>query len=33
MQAFTAKTGERERILPGTMYASLARMVKDEAVG
>ena len=32
MQAFAAKTGGRERILPGTLYASLARMVKDELV-
>ena len=32
MQAFAAKTGGRERILPGTLYASLARMAKDELV-
>lgn len=32
MQAFEEKTGGRERILPGTLYASLARMVKDGLV-
>lgn len=29
MQALTDKTGGRERILPGTLYAALARMVED----
>jgi len=32
MQALAEKTGGRERILPGTLYASLARMVKDGLV-
>jgi DNA-binding PadR family transcriptional regulator len=29
MQALTEKTGGREKILPGTLYASIARMVED----
>jgi DNA-binding PadR family transcriptional regulator len=32
MQAFAGKTGGRERILPGTLYSSLARMVEDGLV-
>jgi len=32
MQALSEKTGGRERLLPGTLYASLARMVKDGLV-
>lgn len=32
MQALAKKTGGRERILPGTLYASLARMVRDGLV-
>lgn len=29
MQSLSNKSGGRERILPGTLYASIARMVKD----
>ena len=29
MQALAEKTGGRERILPGTLYASIARMAED----
>ena len=29
MQALAAKTDGREKILPGTLYASIARMVQD----
>ena len=29
MQALAEKTGGRERILPGTLYASIARMVQE----
>ena len=32
MQSLSAKTGGRETILPGTLYASLARMVEDGLV-
>jgi DNA-binding PadR family transcriptional regulator len=32
MQRLTERTGGRERILPGTLYASLARMVADGLV-
>ena len=32
MQALAEKTGGRERILPGTLYASIARMVEDGLV-
>jgi len=32
MQALAKKTGGRERILPGTLYSSLARMVEDGMV-
>jgi DNA-binding PadR family transcriptional regulator len=32
MQALTDKTGGRERILPGTLYASIARMVDEGLV-
>jgi len=32
MQAFADKTGGRARILPGTLYSSLARMVEDGLV-
>jgi len=29
MQALATKTGGREKILPGTLYASIARMTED----
>ena len=32
MQSFSEKTGGRETILPGTLYASLARMVDEQLV-
>jgi DNA-binding PadR family transcriptional regulator len=32
MQALSEKTGGRERILPGTLYASIARMVDQGLV-
>jgi len=32
MQAFAEKTGGRERLLPGTLYSSLARMAEDGLV-
>jgi DNA-binding PadR family transcriptional regulator len=32
MQLLAERTGRRERILPGTLYASLARMVDDGLV-
>ena len=32
MQSLSSKTGAREKILPGTLYASLARMVEDALV-
>ena len=32
MQSLSEKTGGREKILPGTLYASLARMVEEGLV-
>jgi DNA-binding PadR family transcriptional regulator len=32
MQAVSAMTGGQERILPGTLYAALARMVEEQLV-
>ena len=32
MKSLAEKTGDREKILPGTLYASLARMVADGLV-
>ena len=32
MQSLSSKTGAREKILPGTLYASLARMVEEGLV-
>ena len=32
MQSLAAKTGGREKLLPGTLYASIARMVADGLV-
>lgn len=32
MQGLAEKTGGREKILPGTLYASIARMVEDGLV-
>jgi DNA-binding PadR family transcriptional regulator len=32
MQSLSEQTGGRERLLPGTLYASIARMVEDGLV-